>query len=184
MEFQLTIMIIGKICSGKSTLANDLSNWLQIPKCSFGRYLLKYATDKGLKTDRDSLQALGESLIQVDQRKFLDDVISFGGHSGGRIIFEGVRHRSILQGISSKSMNTLSIFLDVKESVRLERFINREKDIDKGRNAVEDFLRFSAHKVEEEVELLKSDCDFIITSNKSYKHFLELLGVTQHLPAP
>lgn len=179
MKFKVSIIIIGKICSGKSTLANDLSKWLGIPKCSFGRYLFNYAKDRNMQTDRDALQALGESLIEKDHEAFLKDVIAFGGINNEKMIFEGVRHHSILTDIKASSDNSLSIFLDVKEDVRLQRFVNREKDIDEGHKAIGDFYRYSAHPVEHEVEELKAQCDFVITSNKSYRDFLKLLGVSQ-----
>jgi adenylate kinase family enzyme len=178
MKFDVSIIIIGKICSGKSTLANDLSQWLAVPKCSFGRYLADYASRNSVATDRDALQTLGESMIEKDHAGFLDNVILFGGRSSGRIIFEGVRHRSIFEGIRERSQNSLSIFLDVAEDVRLKRFINREKQIDEGHKSEADFVRYNAHPVENEVDLLKSECDFCISSTKSYKDFLKLLGVS------
>lgn len=179
MEFDVSILIIGKICSGKSTLANDLSLWLNTPKCSFGRYLLNYAQENKLQTDRDALQALGDSLIRDDHSKFLSDVVIYSGSKSRKMIFEGVRHEAILQDIRKMSKNSLSIFLDVKEEIRLQRFVNREKDIDEGHKANDDFFRYSSHPVEQEVETLKHQCDFIISSNKSYRDFLKILGVSQ-----
>lgn len=179
MRFKVSIIIIGKICSGKSTLASDLSKWLGIPKCSFGSYLLNYAKDRNMQTDRETLQTLGESLIQKDHETFFKDVIAFGDINNEKVIFEGVRHHSILADIEASSENTLSIFLDAKEDVRLQRFVNREKDIDEGHKAIGDFYRYSAHPVEQEVEELKALCDFVITSNKGYRDSLKLLGVSQ-----
>lgn len=173
----LSIIIIGKICSGKSTLAKDFSNWLKMPIASFGKYLAEHSRTNGLKVEREALQDLGESFIKDDYSQFLDSVIDFTGKQNKKMIFEGVRHRVIFDKIKSISNNTLSIYLDCKEDVRYERFLKREKEIDSSANAEVDFYRFSSHSVEKDVENLKDECDFIITSNKSYQYFLKMLSL-------
>jgi adenylate kinase family enzyme len=82
-----SIIIIGRICSGKSSLARALSESLNIPKASFGGYLVELAPQFNLKVSRDSLQNLGQSLIDSNPEKFLADVIKFSG-SSEEMIFE------------------------------------------------------------------------------------------------
>lgn len=176
-KINLSIVIAGKICSGKSTLANDLSKWLKMPKASFGSYLEHYSKSQGLPTDRKELQDLGERLIEEDHKGFLKNVIEYSTPKSSNLIFEGVRHKVILEEIKQKSEKTYSIFLDVKEEVRRERFINREKSMDASAMAKEDFDLRSKHNVERELDELKYQCNYIIISNDNYRDFLKALSI-------
>jgi cytidylate kinase len=173
---ETSILIIGKICSGKSTLAKDISRWLNFPMASFGKYLAEYSKNNSLPINREAFQELGNSFIQKDHSGFLNSVIDFTGNQQ-KMIFEGVRHNVIFDDISSLSKNTLSIYLDVSEPLRLERFINREKDIDSAIRAEADFHRYNSHPVEKEVDQLKDKCDFVITTKRGYKELLKILSI-------
>ena len=175
-DLDLTLIIIGKICSGKSTLAKDFSKWLHFPIASFGSYLTDYSKKNNLQTDRESLQDLGHKFISENHSLFLHNVIKNTTDMPKNLIFEGVRHKVILDEIKNTSRMSFSIFLDAKEEVRLQRFIKREKDMDKN-NAEDDFYSRSNHKVELEVDSLKEYCNFIITTNDSYQDFLKALSL-------
>ena len=173
----LSILIIGKICSGKSTLAKDFSRWLNFPIASFGGYLENYSLKNGLPTSREALQDLGTQMIEEDHASFLDNVILHSVKKPSKLLFEGVRHKAIFDDIKQRSDKTFSIYLDVKEEVRIERFIKREKPMDVNANAVDDFNKRSSHKVEQELDILKNNCNYIIVSNDNYKDFLQALSI-------
>ncbi|HNP22618.1 MAG TPA: AAA family ATPase [Panacibacter sp.] len=177
VKINLSILIIGKICSGKSTLAKDFSNWLNFPIASFGGYLEKYSKEHNLATTREALQDLGAKMIEENHEKFLNNVILHTIENPTKLIFEGVRHKVIVDDIKNGSEKTFSIFLDVNEDIRIERFINRQKSIDGNANAADDFYKRSAHKVERELDLLKNDCNYIIVSNDNYRDFLQALSI-------
>lgn len=178
-KLDLSLVIIGKICSGKSTLARDFSKWVRFPIASFGGYLAAYSKNQGLSVEREALQDLGTSFIENDHNKFLHNVIKFSAKDSRNFIFEGVRHKVIFDEIKKISTQTFSLFLDAKEEVRLERFVKREKEIDNLINAESDFYERSRHKVEQEIDTLKDHCNFVITTNDSYQNFLNVLSSYQ-----
>jgi adenylate kinase family enzyme len=173
----LSIIIIGKMRSGKSTLADDFSKWLNIPKISFGRYLREYIKSTNLDPARTDLQDLGDRLINENALDFLDNVIISNNHSGDKVIFEGVRHQIIFNGIKERSLNTLSIYLDVSDDVRLSRFLESDNAIDVSKKNQTGFDELSSHPVEKEIGDLKDKCDYTIVSNKSYQEFLKMFNL-------
>lgn len=175
-KLDLSIIIIGKICSGKSTLAKDFSRWVDYPIASFGSYLKDYSESNNLSIDRAALQNLGNSFIHQEPNQFLLDVINHKNEKSTKLIFEGVRHQVILDEIRNLSLKSFAIFLDATEQIRLERFLNREKDIDQS-HAELDFQESSQHAVEQEVENLKNHCDFVLTANHGYQEFLKAVGL-------
>ena len=173
LEFKSSIIIIGKISSGKSTLAKQISNELNFPIASFGGYLLNYSRTNGLKLDRDSLQNLGDSFIKSNALSFLENVVNFSVKDADNAIFEGVRHKSIFDLIKKMSSNSQSIYLDVSDQLRLERFINRNKEIDSKSKAIEDFYNRSSHHVEKEIDSLRGQCDLIISGDEDLKNIIQ-----------
>lgn len=157
-----SIIFIGRICSGKSSLSKLVSEATGISKASFGGYLFKLAPNLGLKTDRENLQDLGQSLIDSNPEKFLIDVIEFSG-APDEMIFDGVRHQIIKDKIEENSIFTISFYIDVQADVRYERGVQRgDSNISK-----EEFLKWDNHIVEREIENLKKTCTHILDGNKS-----------------
>ncbi|MBB5624110.1 dephospho-CoA kinase [Pedobacter cryoconitis] len=157
-----SIIFIGRICSGKSSLSKLVSEATGISKSSFGGYLAKLAPILGLKSDRKSLQDLGQSLIDNDPEKFLIDVLEFSG-SPDEIIFEGVRHKIIKEKIEENSKLAISFYIDVQSDVRFKRGVQRG-DSNLSR---EEFLKWDIHIVEMEIENLKQSCSYILDGNES-----------------
>ncbi len=162
-KIDLAIVIIGKICSGKSTLSKKLSSELNIPIASFGNYLYTISQEMSLPTDRESLQDLGTKLINESYRDFLENVITHVPNQTNKLIFEGVRHKVIFEEIKRISNRMISFYLEVENKERLRRFLNREKVIDLSANE-DTFNERNKHQVESEVDILKSYCDYRILS--------------------
>lgn len=158
-----SILIIGRISSGKSTIAKEIQN--SISNCriiSFGSYLKDYSEKRNWKIDRLSLQDLGQRFIDENPANFLSNVVHHNKAKDGEIlIFEGVRHQPILNAIGMYYPVLLSIYLNVDVDTRYDRYLTRNKSIDK-RSSKEDFLKADNHKVELEIESLKNDCDLVI----------------------
>ncbi len=175
VRFDNSIVLIGEISSGKSTLAKKLASQLQIPKASFGGYLLHYCEKNNIPESlRGDLQDLGQSMIETDPDAFLKNVIKFSLQNSTNAIFEGVRHHVILDAITEISDNCTVVFIDATYEQRLNRFLNREKEIDEGKNE-NDFLKASSHPVELQVKELKPLCSFIIASGDSIEDDFKLL---------
>ncbi len=161
------IILIGEISSGKSTLAKCLSEELQIPKASFGAHLEDYCVKNNLPEDkRKDLQNLGQKMIEDNPVRFLQNVISFSGPIPPVMIFEGVRHYSILKEIERISDLCIVIFIDATYQQRLSRYLSREKRIDSIKTEA-DFQTASSHPVEKEVQSLKANSSIIIRSSDS-----------------
>lgn len=160
----ITIGIIGKICSGKSTAAKEISEKLKIPIVSFGSYLLKYSKENHLPTNRESLQNLGNKFIEENSNKFLRDVISTQSEIENLMIIEGIRHISIFENINKISDRSIFIFIDTPFEIRYERYCNRFKESD-GVVSKEEFQEIDNHKVERETDLLKEKCHFNIRTD-------------------
>lgn len=165
--FKNSIILIGEISSGKSTLAKRLSSELQISKASFGGYLVHYCEVNNIpENQRGDLQNLGQSMIESDATGFLKNVIDFSGLKTPNAIFEGVRHHVILKAIQNISKTTQIIYIDATREQRLERFLKREKTIDNSRTESE-FVAASLHKVEREVAALREFSSIVIESSNS-----------------
>ena len=166
-KIKTAFVIIGKIGSGKSTLASFISNTYNIPVASFGAYVEHYCENHGLSIDRRNLQKTGEELVNKNTGKFIHDVINFSQKNSSKIIFDGVRHKTILEEIKRISENTLCIFVDADIKIRYERYLNRNKDSDSVKN-FEEFVKNDSHPMEKEVNNLKNFCDIVIDSTQEY----------------
>ena len=161
------IVVIGKISSGKSTLARFLSERYSIPIASFGNYVKKYCEKKDLPTDRTSLQNTGELLIETDYVNFLKGVIQDTSDTSQGLIFDGVRHKTILDEIYQMVQKCVVIFVTADDSTRFERYKARSRESDTAKR-YDLFVAASSHAVETEVELLGVQSDWIIDSTKEY----------------
>lgn len=123
---------------------------------------MNYSEERNWKIDRKSLQDLGQKFIDDNTVAFLQNVVEYNQAKDDEILlFEGVRHKSILRAISTNYPVVLSIFLDVDAQTRYNRYVGRDKSIDK-LISWEEFLKADNHKVELEIESLKNDCDLIL----------------------
>lgn len=158
---QNSIIFIGMTCSGKSTLATELSNVISFKKASFGGYLFSYAKENGIDTKKDSLQIIGQNFIENDYKQFLSAVLEFST-PGENVIFEGVRHIVIAEEIKRLGKKTIFFFIDTPFEIRFERFNLRETE----KITVEQFLELDNHPVEKEIEILKKSCDVVLDGCK------------------
>ena len=161
------IIFIGMTCSGKSTIANELSKVIPFKKASFCGYLFNYALQNSFDTKKESLQIIGQNFIEKDHKSFLFDVLEFS-KPGENVIFEGVRHVVIQHEIEQLSFKTLTFFIDTPFNLRYERFNSREVD----QITKEQFLILDNHPVEHEIEILKKSSDVILDGRKTVADLL------------
>lgn len=156
------IVIVGRICSGKSFLAKQISEMYNIPITSFGGYLREYCLSNSLPVDRRSLQDIGERFIKEEPELFLSNVLKRYAGSG-RVVVEGVRHKIVFQLIKKLCPQSISIFLDVGYEIRYQRFLLRNKDSDSDLKSETEFQKVNEHPVELEVGYLMNECDFRVS---------------------
>lgn len=157
IKIDYSIVFIGMTCSGKSTLANELTKVIPFRKASFGGYLFNYAQEKGIDTKKDNLQVIGQNFIDTDYKSFLENVLLFS-NAEENVIFEGVRHILIQKEIERLSDKTTAFFIDTPFDLRYKRFNSRESD----KITEMQFLDLDNHPVEKEIEPLKDFCDVIL----------------------
>lgn len=156
-----SIVFIGMTSSGKTTLANELSKRNSFKKASFGGYLFDYAQKNNFGTKKEDLQIIGQNFIETDYKGFLSDVIAFSD-PGKNVIFEGVRHLSIMDEIKNISDLAIVFFIDTPAQIRFERFNKRENS----QITWDEFVQLDEHPVEREIKLLKHHSDVILDGNK------------------
>jgi len=174
-DIDIAIAIVGRISSGKSTFAKELSKSYNITIASFGSYLKHYCETNSFKTDRKTLQQIGDEFINKEPEMLLSNVIKHFNQGSNSLIFEGVRHRVIFDELKRISRRYISIFIDADQITRYRRYCEREKETDINKTW-EEFIVIDNHAVELEIETLKGDCDIIVDSNKfSFHDFKNIL---------
>lgn len=166
MILENSIIIVGPICSGKTTLAKMLSHTFSIPIASFGIYLRTLYNIQGDSSeDRKALQDKGEHLVKTDSIGFLRAVVSHSPKSS-QLIFDGVRHIQILEGIEKISIKCQSVYFEVPFGQRLKRYMKRENISDFKTGEIE-FDKAIRHPVEADIPLLKKKCNHILVTSGS-----------------
>lgn len=154
----LIIGILGKIHSGKSTLAKNLSERFNIPIVSFGRYLKEFCLENDLSADRASLQDLGNRRIKENPEKFLNDVLEKAAVQNNVIVIEGIRHLAVMESLKKIFKQSYFIYCDTTFEERHRRYSMTTNSKEMTKN---EFSAIDNHDVEKEIELMKIDCDII-----------------------
>jgi cytidylate kinase len=167
VSFEKIIVICGRICSGKTTLAQKISLKYNLHIASFGRYLKNYCEINNLPIDRKHLQDTGNLLVLKNPFQFVNDVINYSANGVDKFILEGVRHKSVFDSLNQFTANRISIFAQADIKTRFNRYSSRGKDSD-DQISFEQFKIVDSHPVENEIETLKEYCDIIIDTTKDY----------------
>ena len=165
-KLDIIIVLIGRICSGKSTVAKVLSERLSFPLASFGNYLIAYCGQKNLPTDRASLQKVGQEMVNTNPTQFLQNVIDYHRGDSTSLVLDGIRHKVIFESVKGLAKNVVAVFMDADLETRYKRYLTR--------NIIDykTFLVLDTHPVELETEILKPFCDVVIDSTVNYENVL------------
>lgn len=129
MQLNPVIGLSGQLGSGKTSLASILSQRTSWPKAGFGDYLRHIAIERGLGTDRASLQQLGEEQIALGWENFCSTVLNHHGWKRGRgLVVDGIRHVDAVQTLN-RLIYPQSIFhvhLAINEELRHTRLVSRD----------------------------------------------------------
>lgn len=159
MRLNPVIGLSGQLGSGKSSLASILSLRTSWPKAAFGDYLRHVATQRGLGTDRASLQQLGEEQIALGWEAFCVAVLNHSGWKHGRgLVVDGIRHIDAV-GTLNKLIYPQSLYhvhLAIDEELRHNRLASRD-----GLQAL--FDKSEEHSTEAEVKAtLPNAADMVV----------------------
>lgn len=160
MSNNLVIGICGKIGSGKTTLANYLSEYYKCTKFNLGDYVRWEAKKVGLSIDRPSLQKLGKELMDGDIVHFCKESLTFSKWDrSSNLIIAGIRRKSQVDTFKKlvHPNKFLLIYVDVKEEIRKERVLQRSAD--------EHSPDIDKHQTEEEVKYVLAEISDIIVDS-------------------
>lgn len=137
----------GGIASGKSTLSEAVALSLGCPRVSFGGYMRAEARRRGVASDRDTLQAIGEELVARDPDGLCRAVVDQAGWvPGGALVVDGIRHVDIAERLARivKPSEFRLVHVAAGKDTRAARFVARAEG--KG-----DLATFDAHSTEKDV---------------------------------
>lgn len=122
------ITISGKICTGKTTLLNDLQKKLNWPTFLTGKYFRNFVTKENL--DLEKVEEQNEKFTKKIDYK-VRDLLNGKGH----LIVDGW-----MSGIMAKNLpDVLKILLVCQDNIRYQRFANREEiNFDEAKKRVEE----------------------------------------------
>lgn len=149
----LALGFVGKIGSGKSTVSTAVAEALGWPRTGFGDYVRALAAQKGLAVDRQTLQRLGESLVNAGPAEFCRAVLDQANWEPGKsVVVDGIRHAAIVSALRETvaPVELLVVFVAVEDSLREARVQTRD-----GQNHAPLSL-LDAHSTESDVDSLLS----------------------------
>lgn len=134
----MILVISGKTCAGKSTLANHL-----IQNCGFGR-IVTCTTRQPREGEKNGVHYHFLTQEQFKNAIDKDEFIEFNMHGGAMygvrkkeiiqamdapfdslVVIEPVGRRKLTKYLKGNEMRYLSIYLDISPSIQAERFMNR-----------------------------------------------------------
>lgn len=152
------IALAGKIGSGKSTIAKGLSKYLAYPIISFGEIIKKYSEKSGTTNNRESLQSLGQSLIEkFGADGFIDWTIknSSGCNWDAPLIIDGFRHLLAYQRFNQLFPNNKLIYCYCSPDDQITRIVQRDNITKK------EAQKIISHATENDIGELEQFADFI-----------------------
>lgn len=166
MHFRHSILICGKISSGKSSVINLLSDQLKIPVASFGTMVKKKAAEMGMMPGRRNLQDLGYELFtSLGPKQLVEEAVKHSGLENAKeLVFDGVRHEFVLSEIRKMSDKLLLIYLQADEQTRFSRYKTRYGPANL---SLEDFRKIDNHPIEAGIDRLEHHADFVVNATLS-----------------
>ena len=159
------IGLVGRINSGKTTLAEELAISLKCKKTSFGDVVRQTATERGIELNRKNLQLIGQDLIESSCEIFCKNVLSrVNWEKGEMLIIEGIRHFKIVEELKKivYPQKLKIIYIDIDD----ETVVQRDKENEFGK--IDNLKIIEADSTEMEVKTsLKSVADLVINGKLS-----------------
>ncbi len=166
----MILLLAGVSKSGKSHVAKHLSEITDWPRVSFGNLVRRIAEERELPATFESLQELGQRLVEESPSDFLNSAFEFWGvTSDSDVIIDGLRHKAVFDELSKKSNRPIKLVLvETRESELRKRHEEAGTDFDSARTGVvdlnvDDKLAAEAHLVVDGCEPSSHNCERIIS---------------------
>lgn len=162
----LVVCFSGRIGSGKTSVTRALAAQLGWRRTAFGEYLRdRIIREGGDANDRQSLQDLGQRLVDTDPEQFCREVLAHSGRSQGEsLLVDGIRHVAMYRLVASlvAPIPSRLIYLSA-DSEHVRDRVNRRS------GEANDLVRAEAHRVEAELASdVPAAADAIIDGNQDF----------------
>lgn len=163
MHFSHSVLICGKISSGKSSVISVLSDQLKIPAASFGTMVKKKASEMGMNPTRKNLQDLGYELFtSMGPKQLVEEAVRYSALENAKdIVFDGVRHELVLSEIRKMSEKIFLIYLQADEQTRFSRYKARYGPENL---SLENFRKIDNHPIEAGTDGLERHADSVVNA--------------------
>lgn len=166
------IFIGGGTCSGKSTLAKMIAEKAGYPVTSFGGILRDHARASNLPLTVESLQNLGQRLINhLGYDGFLQWIISHSPNVSwdGPLVLDGVRHAAMHESLKKAFPTSVLVYCVCEKELQLERIMNRDGISRK------DAERILSHPLEQFISDIEPQANLFFRPGDSTDDFLAQL---------
>jgi cytidylate kinase len=155
------IAIAGPIGSGKTTITTHLSARLGWPHAAYGDLIRSIATNRGLTTDRATLQHIGTELIAAGWDALTRQILTQACWAPGEpLILDGLRHLGAAIALTKTvaPLPTIVIYLDTTAAIGTARAHHRDQ---LSNNATHHDER---HPVELDLPAVRNQADLVLTT--------------------
>jgi cytidylate kinase len=128
MSANLVVAFAGRIGAGKSSVSAAFAQELGWKFASFGAFVRRTATERGMDLSRESLQTVGAELEAKDAAKFCRAVLDDAGWNAFEpAVVEGIRHVRILDTLKGQvaPQPVFLVYLEAPEELRRNRLQER-----------------------------------------------------------
>jgi len=157
------IAFAGRMGAGKSSVSAAVAADLRWKFASFGGFVRRTATSRGVEHTRESLQSIGEDLEANDTAQFCRSVLDEAGwHDGESAVVEGIRHVRVLNTLKSlvAPQPVFLVYLEAPEVLRRARLQER------GAREAHYLARAEMHSTERDVIVeLRQLADLVLSSD-------------------
>lgn len=157
-----SVIICGLIGSGKTTAAKYVSLSHQFSIVSAGETIRELATLSGRASKRKDLQASGKDFLMKHGALHFAEVLVRKGSD--RVVFEGIRPIEVVENIKIILPNSIIIFINVDERIRISRFTALYKE------PVEKFYEYMSDPLERDAARIQSIANYTIANNDDINH--------------
>jgi cytidylate kinase len=153
------IVLAGPKGAGKTFLAEAISKAASLPRVSFGNAVRETARSKGLPTDTETLQNLGQTIVQQNPVLLCEHVLAQAksGDDAGLVI-DGLRHKEVFVTLKRlcAPRPVVLVFIDIAADEQVRRIAMRD-----GIDAA-GVQRMNLHQVEAQLPEIRAMADLIV----------------------